>query len=148
MSDDIYQPYQNHILTWFRYIDDIFVVWDGPRSLFDEFFERLNDNTFNLCFTMQVDSSKLSFLDVEVRVDESGRLAYIIFRKPTAGNTLLISNSAYPSPLKCSILFGQFLRLRRICSNQTDFHTQADLLRDRLHLCTQNPCSKKLIIML
>lgn len=63
---------------------------------------------------------------------KSGRLASNLYRKPTVGNTLLRSNSAHPAPLKCSIPFGQFLHLRRICSNQIDFQANTDLLRNCL----------------
>lgn len=99
LSDDAYLQFQGHILTWFRYIDDIFVVWDGPHDLLDEFFEQLKSNYFNLKFTMQADSLKLSFLDVENRIDPSGRLLTDLYWKPTAGNTRLRFNSAHPVPL-------------------------------------------------
>lgn len=55
-----------------------------------------------------------------------------LFRKPTAGNTLLHASSFHPTPLLNSIPYSQYLRLRRICSQEADFKTEADALRIRL----------------
>lgn len=43
-SDDVLSMYLCHVLPWHRYIDYIFIVWDSPRPLLDEFIQALAIN--------------------------------------------------------------------------------------------------------
>ncbi|OCT93215.1 hypothetical protein XELAEV_18016280mg [Xenopus laevis] len=97
-SDD-YDMYLGHINRWHRYIDDIMLIWQGPEHLLKEFVTKLNVNKFNLSFTMNYDSSKLEFLDIEIKKDSRGLVSTNLFRKQTASNSLLHAKSIHPS--KC-----------------------------------------------
>lgn len=77
---------------------------------------------------MESDSNSISFLDTLMIKDDLGNLKTILFRKPTAGNTILRSNIFHPVPLQRAIPFGQYLCLKRICSHEEDFRHQAGLL--------------------
>ncbi|CAJ0965363.1 unnamed protein product [Ranitomeya imitator] len=59
------------------------------------------------------------------------RLATDLFRKPTATNALLEFNSFHPWHTKVGVPTGQFLRIRRNCTLDQDFLTQARELTDR-----------------
>lgn len=47
--------YRCHTVAWYSYIDDIFVLWDGPPTLLADFIVILNQNNYNLHFTMESD---------------------------------------------------------------------------------------------
>lgn len=113
-------------------MDDIFIVWHGSLNLFSEFFTILSTNDYNLSFTMDSGSTKISFLDVEVMVQEDGMLSSDLYRKPTAGNSILRYESAHPVSLRRSIPFEQYLHLRRICSDEGTFKIRAGELQSRL----------------
>lgn len=50
---------------WFRYVDDIFSMWQMNRSDFDDFLNRLNNLARTINFKVEwEDSGKLPFLDV------------------------------------------------------------------------------------
>lgn len=49
--------YLCHVM-WHRYIDDIFVLWDGPNDLLHGFLAALSQNEFDLKFTMLSNLSK------------------------------------------------------------------------------------------
>ena len=83
---------------------------------------------------MTHDKNSITFLDVRLYVDASRHLCSTLFRKSTAGNTILHADSSHPLSLKNSIPFGQYLRLRRNCSNDVLFLEEAGKLQDRL-LC-------------
>lgn len=68
-----------HIKVWRRYIDDVFVVWEGPETRLLKFFNLLNTNNYNLKFTMTHDKQTITFLDVRLYVSSEGTL----FRKST-----------------------------------------------------------------
>ncbi|CAJ0958069.1 unnamed protein product, partial [Ranitomeya imitator] len=73
----------------------------------------------------------MEFLDVSVHRNMENCLETRMFRKETAVNALLHATSAHPPTMINSIPIGQFLRLRRICSEDTEFEKQASELRDR-----------------
>ncbi|XP_056404927.1 uncharacterized protein LOC130296905 [Hyla sarda] len=123
--------YTSKILYWGRYIDDVFILWKGTEALFKEFVSSLNHNPIGLRFTSESSSVSLPFLDVLIEKDGRGSLRTSIYRKPTATNNLLRYESHHPNPQKHGIPKGQYLRLRRNCSDREDFIRQSADLRKR-----------------
>lgn len=110
---------------WARYIDDIFILWQGTKEEFNLFVTLLNDNQCGLRFTSEIHTNHIPFLDVTISRGEGGRLNTTIYRKPTSTNSLLNWTSFHPVPLKRGIPYGQYLQLKRNCSTSADFQTQA-----------------------
>lgn len=81
---------------------------------------------------MTCSQETISFLDVEVFIKTDMTLGTTLFRKPTAGNTILRVNSGHPTSLVKSIPYGQYLRIKRNCSSHGDFQQKASELKDRL----------------
>ncbi|XP_072000593.1 uncharacterized protein [Engystomops pustulosus] len=67
----------------------------------------------------------IEFLDVLFDVDENGLIRSDVYRKKTSTNSLLHASSSHPAKLIRSIPTGQFLRIRRICSTDSNFEKQA-----------------------
>ncbi|XP_071983960.1 uncharacterized protein [Engystomops pustulosus] len=92
--------------------------------------KELNNNTTNIKLTYKV-GLEIDFLDVKIKVDKEGKMETEVYRKHTATNSLLHAESAHiPSTIK-GIPVGQFLRLKRICSNESNFEQQAEDLKER-----------------
>ncbi|KAM5158158.1 LOW QUALITY PROTEIN: uncharacterized protein ACMZJ9_009403 [Mantella aurantiaca] len=123
--------YLDRILCWHRYIDDIFLVWDGPVPLLDEFLGHLNTNEQNLFFTMTKSRTTITFLDLTIYRDSQGYLQTELFRKPTAGNSLIRANSFHPQHTIENIPRGQYLRAKRNCSTEEAFEKEAKHLKTR-----------------
>lgn len=81
---------------------------------------------------MQYDTKHISFLDIEIFIQENRTIGTTVFHKLTAGNTILHVASAHLCPLVISIPYSQYLRLRRICSSEDHFKQEADALGERL----------------
>ncbi|XP_073422111.1 uncharacterized protein [Dendrobates tinctorius] len=113
------------ISLWYRFIDDVFMVWTGDKDQFEEFVRELNRNSVNLRFTSEIQKTEIPFLDIKIQKDRMGGISTSIFRKPTSTNSLLHWQSHHPVPLKRGIPKGQFLRLRRNCSRNDLFQRQA-----------------------
>lgn len=124
-------PGVENIGLWARYIDDVFVIWQGTQDDFRTFINLLNQNSLGLHFTYEIEKESLAFLDVLIRRAPGGELATSVYRKPSATNALLNWQSSHPFPLKKGIPKGQYLRLRRNCSSETMFQEQAKDLRER-----------------
>lgn len=101
--------------TVLRYIDDIFIVWnDGEGSLLD-FFSYLNCHK-TIKFASSYWSTSINVLDVSVtRVNST--LTTDLYRRPTDRRQILHYDSYHHKCQKNSILYSQFLQLRRICSD-------------------------------
>ncbi|XP_073480204.1 uncharacterized protein [Aquarana catesbeiana] len=134
LGDEGLSMYTDHILCWYRYIDDLFIVWDGSIDLLRECLLRMNRNDFNLNFTMSFDKQCITFLDVEVCRGEEGSVISKLYRKSTASNAILHASSFHPKPLLNSIPYSQYLRAKRNCSDSDTFKLEANRLRDRLLL--------------
>lgn len=81
---------------------------------------------------MQSSPTSIAYLDITIDITVDGWINTSLYRKPTAGNTILHVLSAHPQPLIQSIPFGQYLRLKRNCSNYINFKQEADQLYERL----------------
>lgn len=62
-------------------------------------------------------------------IDE-GKLNTMTYRKPTSSNSLLHWGSYHSTPLKCGIPRGQYLRIKRNCSQEISYSRQARDLRN------------------
>ncbi|CAJ0945100.1 unnamed protein product [Ranitomeya imitator] len=121
------------ISIWYRYIDDVFLVWTGSKEGFEAFMRHLNVNNVGLRFTSEIVEKELAFLDLKIEKEINGGLATSIYRKPTSTNSLLHWQSHHPASLKRGIPKGQFLRARRNCSGFNMFKSQAGDMYNRFN---------------
>ncbi|XP_029475942.1 corrinoid adenosyltransferase isoform X1 [Rhinatrema bivittatum] len=112
------------IFKWWRYIDDVLLIWIGTDAQFFGFLDWLNQCNPNLQFNHYIHHSQVDFLDITVMY-QNQKFTTSLFRKSTDRNTLLAFDSFHPHHLKTNIPTGQFLRLRRLCSSTTEYITQA-----------------------
>ena len=104
--------------TWWRYIDDIFIIWTEGEEKLREFLDYLNNAHDTIKFTSKWSRSEIDFLDVRV-INECGWLETDLFVKPT--DSQLHFSSCHPKACKEGIPFAQDMHLRQICSRQCDF---------------------------
>ena len=78
------------------------------------------------CF-VEKDNKFITFLDVELYKD-NGCLNSREHRKETSACSYLLSTSAHPKHTFAGIVKSQLVRLRRICSNDSDFLNSVDEL--------------------
>ena len=109
---------------WARFIDDIFIVWPHGRRELESFITHLNKVHPSIKFTSQISDERIPFLDTMV-IWEGGKIHTDLYTKPTDANNYLHFQSAHPTHCKKGIPYGQFLRLRRICSRDADFRKHA-----------------------
>ncbi|XP_078520483.1 uncharacterized protein LOC144785472 [Lissotriton helveticus] len=101
-------PYRNNINTWKRYIDDVFVIWNGDHQSAVDFLVWLNNQNAFLKFTSTISAHSMVFLDLNVYT-EKGKLKSKTHFKPTARNCLLRYDSFHPRHLRENLPYGQFL---------------------------------------
>ena len=113
-------------MVWYRYIDDIFFIWDHGEDEVYNWITYLNKYHKTIKFTAETSKEEISFLDTKVRINKDQKLYTDLFVKPTDTNSYLKYDSAHPPNCKKSIPYSQFLRIKRICQNEQYFLTHAE----------------------
>ena len=69
----------------------------------------------------------LAFLHVDIKVSVEGNgLCTSVHYKPTDSHSYLLCSSSHPSHVTNSIPYSQFLRLRHLCSQDSDFPLKSE----------------------
>ena len=115
--------------VYYRYVDDIFCVFDLDVSNHSEFLTFLNSQHANLKFTVEVGSTTLPFLDVHVDTS-SGNSRFSVFRKETYTGLLLNFSAVCPMLWKRSLICCLLKRAFDICSDHTTFMKEVCTIRN------------------
>ncbi|XP_062619790.1 uncharacterized protein LOC134281322 [Saccostrea cucullata] len=117
-------------LIWWRYIDDIFLIWTESSEDLHAFMSHLNEFHRTIKFTYEHSTEEINFLDTTVRINNLGELSTTLYTKPTDAHLYLHYNSNHPKHMLRSIPFSQALRIRRICSSDNDFEAHATIMKE------------------
>ena len=108
---------------WWRFIDDIFMIWTHGEEHLKSFIGFLNSIHPSIKFTHEYSNSlhqTLPFLDVQVHLIHN-HIETDLHTKPTDKHQYLLKTSCHPKHTKKAIPFSLSLRIRRICSTDTFF---------------------------
>ena len=108
-----------------RYIDDCIGAISSSREELDQFITSVNSFHPALKYTWEISETSLAFLDIKVSI-RGNVLCTSVHYKPTDSHSYLLYSSSHPSHVKNSIPYSQFLRLRRLCSDDSDFSSKSE----------------------
>ena len=103
LLDSYEQQYGKRPALWLRFIDDVFVVWQGTAAEFNHFIQYCDQFTgskeykSHIRFTSSGPSKSTVFLDTMVSINSDGTLSTDLYSKPTASYQYLHHNS-YHNP--------------------------------------------------
>uniref|UniRef100_A0A8C5QN04 GIY-YIG domain-containing protein n=1 Tax=Leptobrachium leishanense TaxID=445787 RepID=A0A8C5QN04_9ANUR len=123
-------PFRANLALWRRFIDDIFIVWEGGREDLDRFFDYVNTNNMDLKFTIEVGDRTLNFLDLNIFITDTNFCTKTFF-KPTDKNSYINYNSCHHKKWLNNIPKNQFGRIRRNCTKMSDFIVQSKELSQK-----------------
>ena len=75
--------------------------------------------------TWEISENSLAFLDIKLSINDNG-LSTSVHYKPSDSHNYLLHSFSHPQHVKNAIPFSQFLRLRRLCSDDTDFNNKCE----------------------
>lgn len=131
-ENHIYQLIAGKCPFYKRFIDDIFLLWTGT---FDElliFVEDLNKLHPTIKFDAKHSKTTVEFLDTRIYKSKDGKLQTTLYTKPTDRQSYLHNKSYHPKSCKRSIAYSQALRIKKICSDPTEFEIHAHKLSKKL----------------
>ncbi|XP_078524824.1 vomeronasal type-2 receptor 1-like [Lissotriton helveticus] len=114
-----------HLKMYSRYIDDILIVWQGPKTQLEKSIENLNACHSRIKFTHTIDQNTINFLDITISKQDD-RLNTKVFKKPTDRNNALHYSSFHSQSLKNHLPFSQFIRIKRISSDDVQAKTDIE----------------------
>lgn len=117
-------PWSSHIKLYRRYIDDLFFVWEGTESGY------LNQNEFGIKLTGTISPHSIDYLDITLTMENSTIISKTHFKEVDT-YSLLHFRSAHYKRWLTNVPYGQFCRLRKNCTRDQDFDTQAATMAER-----------------
>ena len=96
-------------LVWWRFIDDVFLLWTHGEDHLMKFVDHLNNFHSTIKFTTSFSTQHVVFLDTTVSL-VGNRIETDLYTKPTDKHQYLDPDSCHPSHCKTSIPFSQALR--------------------------------------
>ena len=116
---------------YLRFIDDIFLIWNGTKTEFDSFLNKINEFHRSIKFEYDMSKIEINFLDTTVfKVDN--KLRTKLYVKPTDRQSFLHSKSEHRNFTKKSIAYSHALRFNKICYNRSDLHNNCERLLNTL----------------
>ena len=125
-------------LSYMRYLDDIWGVWQHSESEFQLFLEILNTHDPSITLKSCQHLSSVDFLDTTTFKGPDFAMSLTldvkVYFKPTDTHALLHANSFHPKHTFAGLLKSQLLRFQRICSRTSDFWAAVKILFQALSL--------------
>jgi len=130
---------RHHILGYFRYVDDILVIYNASTTNIQTVLDQFNDTTRPLLFTMEMEKDKcINFLDISISKHE-GVFEFGIYRKPTTTDTIIPSDSNHPIEHKISAIRFLVNRLDTYPISGTNKLQEFNTVRQILHANNYHP---------
>ena len=96
---------------YFRYADNILMMYEDDKMNIHKVLEDFNNLVPNLNFTLEKEqNNRINFLDITISKNQDG-LAFEIYRKPTATDIIIPSDSCHPREHKTAAIIYYYNRL-------------------------------------
>ena len=116
LEENFLSGYPYKPLAYYRYIEDIFIIWSHSLDLLHDFINSINNQHSNIIFISNISTTSVNFLHVTIDL-HGGNISTKAYTKSTDTHAFLSYNSFHPRHIKQSIIYSQLLRYKRICSN-------------------------------
>ena len=107
--------------VWMRYIDDIFFIWQHDEKSLHDFIK--------FCDNYSASKKMKSKIRFETNTSTESGIKTSLYTKPTDAHLYLNAKSSHPRHVIKNLPKGQFIRVRRICSEDSDFDRCASQMK-------------------
>lgn len=120
---------------WRRFIDDIFVAWEGSEESLTSFLANLNDQHPTIKFTWEVSRREVTFLDLTIRkgkrFEGTGILDVSPHFKSTNAFQYVHYSSSHPRSTHKAVVKGELTRILRACSDEEEWRKVSHRLMEK-----------------
>ena len=129
--DEALGKFEKQPMVYYRYIDDGFGIWLHGEDSLKQFCDFANNIHQNINVELRYSKEKIEFLDTMVILD-NGSIETDLFTKPSDKHIYVHKNSNHPASVKKSLPYGLGIRIRRICSRESDYMSRRTELKSYL----------------
>ena len=130
---------KHNILGYFRYVDDILIVYDTNTTDIQKVLDDFNDNTHPLSFTLEKENNnQIHFLDITIKKANQS-FQYEIYRKPTNTDIIIPSDSNHPLEHKLSAIRFLHNRNQSYPTNTHSKQKEKQIIQQILHANHYHP---------
>jgi len=119
-------------LCYYRYLDDIFMVWPHGLEAFNDFLTVFNSHRLSIKFKAEISSDSVNFLDTTLFRSNNNILESKVFFKPTDTHQLLHKSSFHPKHTFAGLIKSQVTRFYNICTDIKHVHVACHTLFNAL----------------
>ena len=116
---------------YWRYVDDIWGLWTHGEQKLHEFVNTANNIHKRIKLELRFSTTSIEFLDLSISLN-NGFFKTNLYSKETDKHQYLHITSNHPRKVKESIPYGLGIRLKRICSEETDYENRKTDLKGHL----------------
>lgn len=131
-EEDVFLKCTKKPLYYWRYLDDIWGIWEGSKEEFGEFLSILNNHDPSIQLESEIHSQSINFLDTTVfkgkNFNSTHKLEVKVFFKKTDLHALLFKSSFHPKHIFRGLVKSQLLRFHRICTQSESFMEAVTIL--------------------
>ena len=98
MDEKSFEKVDNKPYLWWKYMDDIFFIWEHGKEKLRNFIKTLNEIHPTIKLAAEWSQKSINFLDVTVSLID-GQIETDLFVKPTDSHQYLHSSSCHLLPL-------------------------------------------------
>ncbi len=128
--------YNKQLLTFLRFRDDVFGIFDGSMTECQQFMADANSLHPKLKFNFEISLEKVSFLDVDIfkgsRFNEQGILDFTTHFKSTNKFQYIHRDSCHPPGVFKGLIKGELQRYARNTNDTFMYRSQVEDFRTRL----------------
>ena len=130
--------FQEYVLVWFRFIDDVFMVWRGDSQSLNLFLESINTVHSSVKFTWTISSEGVDFLDLHVYKGPgfrtSGAVDFCPHYKQTNAFQYVHYCSSHPRSMFRGVVKGELIRILRASSDPQTFSLHSLFILSKFRL--------------
>ncbi|XP_067127313.1 uncharacterized protein [Centruroides vittatus] len=121
--------YEGKILLYARYVDDICIIWNEKPDV-EKFSRDINNNSFGPEVEIEQQSHrKKHFFDIDIEVEEEGKIATKVYRKPSYIPEMIPWTSHDPANYKLAAFRALLRRAYTHCSRMQDTRKEVDYIK-------------------
>jgi hypothetical protein len=121
--DTVSTWYTKGLITYKRFIDDIFMIFEGNKTNLDILMSELNNLHPKIKLTWEVSTKKCNFLDICIRLNKKDKQPFSIsiYQKPLNRYMYLPWKSYHTMHMKKGFIKGECIRYARLSTKKSDF---------------------------
>ncbi|XP_067144639.1 uncharacterized protein [Centruroides vittatus] len=120
--------YKGKILLYARYVDDVCIIWNEKPDV-EKFSRDINNNIFGLELELEIEQQshrKIHFLDIDIELEEEGKIATKVYRKPSYIPEMIPWTSHDPTNYKLAAFRALLRRAYTHCSRMQDTRREVE----------------------